>query len=43
MQFDLNKAMEDCKGIEKIEERKDTKVVRILYNLSIIINLETKI
>jgi len=26
MQFDLNKAMEDCKGIEKIEERKDTKV-----------------
>ncbi len=43
MQFDLNKAMEDCKGIEKIEERKDTKVVSILYNLSIIINLETKI
>ncbi len=43
MQFDLNKAMEDCKGIEKIEERKDTKKVSVLNNLLTFINLETKI
>ena len=24
MQFDINKAMQDCKGIEKIEARNDT-------------------
>ena len=24
MQFDINKAMQDCKGIEKIEAKNDT-------------------
>ena len=31
MQFDLNKAMEDCKGIEKIEARNDTGKVNIIF------------
>ena len=33
MQIDLSKAMEECKGIEKIEARNDTgKVSKILYD-----------
>ena len=32
MQFDINKAMEDCKGIEKIEARGDTGKVNNLFN-----------
>ena len=43
MQFDLSKAVEECKGIEKIEERKDTKKVSVLNNLLTVITLETKI
>ena len=32
MQFDINKAVEDCKGIEKIEARNDTGKVNNLFN-----------
>ena len=33
MEFDLNKQLEECKGIEKIEARNDTGQVRkIFYN-----------
>ena len=31
MQFDLNKEMENCKGIEKIEARNDTGKVNIIF------------
>ena len=30
MEFDLNKQLEECKGIEKIEARNDTGKVNIL-------------
>ena len=33
VEFDLNKQLEECKGIEKIEARNDTgKVRKIFYN-----------
>ena len=35
MQFDINKAVEDCKGIEKIESRNDTGKVNILFNYNL--------
>ena len=38
VQFDINKAMEDCKGIEKIEARNDTgKVNNYLINILLFI------
>ncbi len=38
MQIDLNKAMEECKGIEKIEARNDTgKVSNIFSNQLLLI------
>ena len=38
MQIDINKAMEDCKGIEKIEARNDTgKVNNYLINILLFI------
>ena len=38
MQFDINKAVEDCKGIEKIEARNDTgKVNNYLINILLFI------
>ena len=38
MNIDLNKAMKDCEGIEKVQERTNTGVVR-LFLLKIIIYL----
>lgn len=32
MNIDLNKAMKDCEGIEKVQERTNTGVVRIIIN-----------
>lgn len=37
MNIDLNKAMQDCEGIEKVQERTNTGVVSIIY----IYNIET--
>ena len=37
MNIDLNKAMQDCEGIEKVQERTNTGVVSII----IIYNIET--
>jgi hypothetical protein len=36
MNIDLNKAMKDCEGIEKVQERTNTGVVR-LFLLKVII------
>ena len=36
MNIDLNKAMKDCEGIEKVQERTNKGVVRyILFNIMI--------
>ena len=32
MKIDLNKAMKDCEGIEKVQERTNTGVVSIIIN-----------
>ena len=32
MNIDFNKAMKDCEGIEKVQERTNTGVVRIIIN-----------
>ena len=31
MEIDINKAMKDCEGIEKVQERTNTGVVSCLY------------
>ena len=38
MNIDLNKAMQDCEGIEKVQERTNTGVVSIIniYNIETI-------
>ena len=48
MNIDLNKAMKDCEGIEKVQERTNTGVVsiNIKYNIHLIFHfnyIETKI
>ena len=46
MNIDLNKAMQDCEGIEKVQERTNTGVLSIIkiYNIYTIFgNIETKI
>jgi hypothetical protein len=48
MNIDLNKAMKDCEGIEKVQERTNAGVVslNIKYNINLLFSfnyIETKI
>ena len=43
MNIDLNKAMKDCEGIEKVQERTNTGVVSWTFFNFDIIYIETKI
>ena len=46
MDIDINKAMKDCEGIEKVQERTNAGVVSKLiqwYSIILFINIEAKI